>query len=148
MTRRPTSHTPERFDSRSTPDQATMKEQPVMNRPTRTRRRGLTFGVTGFAVAATLLAGVGLADPSAARDTYPFRDPGLPMSTRVDDLLGRLTLDEKIAMLHQYQPAIPRLGVGPFKTGTEALHGLAWSTDRSNGGAVVTAEATVFPQAI
>lgn len=51
-------------------------------------------------------------------------------------------------MLHQYQPAIPRLGIDSFKTGTEALHGLAWSTDHENGGSVVTAEATVFPQAL
>ncbi len=100
---------------------------------------------------ATLLAATGLAQPSVAEDgaeAYRFRDPSLPVATRVDDLLGRLTLDEKIAMLHQYQPAIPRLGVAPFKTGTEALHGVAWSTDPNNAGAVVTAEGTVFPQAI
>ena len=70
------------------------------------------------------------------------------MSARVDDLLGRLTLDEKIAMLHQYQPAIPRLGIASFKTGTEALHGVAWTTDPNNAGDVVTAEGTVFPQSI
>jgi beta-glucosidase len=35
-----------------------------------------------------------------------------------------------------------------FKTGSEALHGLAWTTDRDNNGAVVTATGTVFPQAI
>ena len=45
-------------------------------------------------------------------------------------------LAEKIALLHQYQAAVPRLGVGPFRTGTEALHGLAW-----------LGPATVFPQA-
>ncbi|MDQ4051195.1 MAG: glycoside hydrolase family 3 C-terminal domain-containing protein [Actinomycetota bacterium] len=109
--------------------------------------------VTGFLalLVATLLAATGLAQPSVAEESgesYPFRDPSLSVAARVADLLGRLTLDEKIAMLHQYQPAIPRLGIAPFKTGTEALHGLAWSTDRNNGGAVVTAEATVFPQAI
>src|SRR5687768_8710403 len=55
----------------------------------------------------------------------PFRDPTLPLSTRVDDLLGRLTLAEKISLLHQFQPAIPRLGLKVFRTGTEALHGVA-----------------------
>jgi beta-glucosidase len=33
------------------------------------------------------------------------------------DLLGRLTLAEKSALLHQHQPAIPRLGLGPIADG-------------------------------
>ncbi|MEU4448985.1 glycoside hydrolase family 3 C-terminal domain-containing protein [Actinosynnema sp. NPDC050801] len=67
----------------------------------------------------------------------PFRDPDLPRAVRITDLLGRLTTDEKVSLLHQYQPAIPRLGIGPFKTGTEALHGVGW-----------LGAATVFPQAL
>ncbi|GAA4706832.1 glycoside hydrolase family 3 protein [Phytohabitans rumicis] len=87
-------------------------------------------------LAAILL--VAPATPARAADpTYPFRDPDLPVATRIDDLVARLTLDEKISLLHQHQPAIPRLGIGPFRTGTEALHGVAW-----------LGEATVFPQAI
>jgi beta-glucosidase len=66
-----------------------------------------------------------------------FRDPDLPLPERVADLLGRLTLAEKVALLHQHQPAIPRLGLEGFRTGTEALHGVAW-----------LGPATVFPQAI
>ncbi len=66
-----------------------------------------------------------------------FRDPALPLRKRIDDLLGRLTPDERIAMLHQYSPAVPRLGVGAFRTGSEALHGVAW-----------LGVATVFPQAV
>ncbi|WP_437974055.1 glycoside hydrolase family 3 C-terminal domain-containing protein [Sorangium sp. So ce295] len=85
---------------------------------------------------------------SSASDMLPFQDPGLGIEIRVRDLLGRLTLDEKISLLHQFQPAIPRLGIPDFKAGTEGLHGVAWSTDRDNGGAVVTATGTVFPQAI
>ncbi|WP_214107741.1 glycoside hydrolase family 3 protein [Acrocarpospora catenulata] len=78
----------------------------------------------------------------------PFRDPGLPLAARIDDLLGRLTLAEKVSFLHQYQPAVERLGIASFKTGTEALHGVAWSTDVAAGGAVQTAAGTVFPQAV
>ncbi len=72
-------------------------------------------------------------------DTPPlrFRRPDLPLADRVDDLLGRLTLPEKVALLHQHQPAVDRLGIAAFTTGTEALHGVAW-----------LGEATVFPQAI
>ncbi|MFD9303438.1 glycoside hydrolase family 3 C-terminal domain-containing protein [Streptomyces sp. NPDC060048] len=66
-----------------------------------------------------------------------FRDPALPLRKRVDDLLERLTLDERIAMLHQCAPAVPRLGVGSFRTGSEALHGVSW-----------LGVATVFPQAV
>jgi beta-glucosidase len=66
-----------------------------------------------------------------------FRDPTLSLAQRVEHLLGQLTVGEKIALLHQHQPAIPRLGIEPFRTGTEVLHGLAW-----------LGPATVFPQAI
>ncbi|WP_405736256.1 glycoside hydrolase family 3 C-terminal domain-containing protein [Streptomyces sp. NBC_00028] len=89
-------------------------------------------------VALALVAGLGATVPAHADDpAYPFRDPTLSVDRRVDDLLDRLTLDEKISLLHQYQPAIPRLGIQPFRTGTEALHGVAW-----------LGETTVFPQAI
>src|SRR4051794_32288725 len=93
-------------------------------------------------------AGLFWAPAGARAQGEPFRDPGLPMAQRIDDLMGRLTLDEKIAFLHQYQPAIPRLGIGVFKAGTEALHGVAWSNDFNHNGDVVTANATVFPQAL
>lgn len=67
----------------------------------------------------------------------PFRDSALPFDERVDDLLSRLTLDERIELLYQYSSGVPRLGVAPFKTGTEGLHGVAW-----------LGPATVFPQAV
>jgi beta-glucosidase len=69
--------------------------------------------------------------------TPPFRDPQTPVAQRVDDLLSRLTLDEKIGFLHQFTPGVDRLGVAPFRTGQEALHGVAWM-----------GPATVFPQAV
>ncbi|WP_250031013.1 glycoside hydrolase family 3 protein [Paractinoplanes maris] len=70
-------------------------------------------------------------------DTPLFRRAGTPLAERVEDLLDRLTLPEKIAMLHQHQPAIDRLGIASFTTGTEGLHGVAW-----------LGEATVFPQPV
>ncbi|MEU6510676.1 glycoside hydrolase family 3 C-terminal domain-containing protein [Streptomyces sp. NPDC046942] len=69
--------------------------------------------------------------------TPPFRDPQLPFAKRIDDLLARLTLDEKISFLHQFVPAVERLGIAAFRTGQEALHGVAWM-----------GPATVFPQAV
>nr|WP_203721645.1 glycoside hydrolase family 3 C-terminal domain-containing protein [Streptomyces coelicoflavus] len=61
----------------------------------------------------------------------------MPFAKRVDDLMSRLTLDEKTAFLHQFAPAVERLGIAAFRTGQEALHGVAWM-----------GPATVFPQAV
>ncbi len=98
---------------------------------------------------AAAAAAVLLGAPAVARaQGEPFRDPSLPQSARIDDLMGRLTVDEKISLLHQYEPAIPRLGIGVLKAGTEALHGVAWSNDYNHSGDVVTAHATTYPQAI
>ncbi|WP_436523061.1 glycoside hydrolase family 3 C-terminal domain-containing protein [Actinoplanes sp. HUAS TT8] len=66
-----------------------------------------------------------------------FRDPQQKLATRVSDLLARLSTAEKIALLHQHQAPVPALGMAGFRTGTEALHGVAW-----------LGTATVFPQTI
>lgn len=68
---------------------------------------------------------------------FPFQNPDLPLETRVNDLVSRLTLDEKINLMCQYQEGIPRLGIKPYKHGTEAAHGMAW-----------LGQATTFPQPI
>ena len=86
-----------------------------------------------------LLLAAGMALPLAAAE--PFRDPNLPLERRVDDLVSRLTLEEKIGMLAQVQPAIPRLGIKAFTNFTEGLHGLG----RVRGGSVT---ATTFPQSV
>ncbi|HEX6524551.1 MAG TPA: glycoside hydrolase family 3 C-terminal domain-containing protein [Streptosporangiaceae bacterium] len=67
----------------------------------------------------------------------------LSFDERAAGLLARLTDDEKIAMLHQFSPAVPRLGIAAFVTGTEGLHGASW---RDHGGTGLTLPATVFPQ--
>src|SRR3954447_2663637 len=91
------------------------------------------------------ISGQALAQPAPQ---YPFQNPRLSVDTRVDDLLGRLTLAEKISLLHQSQAAIPRLGIPYFKAGTEALHGVAWSNDLNNGWSKTDANGTVFPKAV
>ncbi|MBB5801945.1 beta-glucosidase [Saccharothrix ecbatanensis] len=48
-----------------------------------------------------------------------------------------MTFDEKLTLLHQHAPAVPRLGLADFRTGTEILHGVSW-----------LGPATVFPQAV
>jgi len=86
-----------------------------------------------------LLLAAGMAQALAAAE--PFRDPNLPLERRVDDLISRLTPDEKIEMLGQIEPAIPRLGIKAFTGFTEGLHGLG----RMRGGSVT---ATTFPQSV
>jgi beta-glucosidase len=77
--------------------------------------------------------------PALAQDSLsiPFRDPALPLEKRVEDLVGRMTLPEKIGQMQYDAPAIPRLGVPAYNWWNECLHGVA-----RNG------IATVFPQAI
>lgn len=54
---------------------------------------------------------------------YPFRDPSLKLDERVDDLVSRLTIDEKISMLTTWQKAVPRLGIGEWHIGAEVARG-------------------------
>jgi beta-glucosidase len=96
----------------------------------------------------TLIATLAVPGQVSAQPSYPFQDPSRPVEERVEDLLGRLTLDEKLSLLHQSQAAIPRLDLPYFKAGTEALHGVAWSNDRDSNWDQVLAEGTVFPQAV
>ena len=67
----------------------------------------------------------------------PYKNPNLPVQQRVDDLVSRLTLEEKIGQMMNATPAIERLGVPAHDYWNEALHGVARS-----------GIATVFPQAI
>ena len=64
----------------------------------------------------------------------PYQDATLSAGQRADDLLSRLTLDEKVSLMMNNSPAIERLGVPQFNWWNEALHGIG-----RNG------VATVFP---
>ena len=60
---------------------------------------------------------------ACAQADYPFRDLKLSDDQRIADLLGRLTLDEKVELMANH-PKIPRLGI-VFSGQVEGLHGLA-----------------------
>lgn len=79
-----------------------------------------------------LVLAAGLARVAAAQVDYPFRDPKLGDDQRIDDLLGRLTLEEKLTLLSDH-PKFPRLGIA-FSGQVEGLHGLALGGPGGWGG--------------
>ncbi|MBA0808354.1 hypothetical protein Gohar_024100 [Gossypium harknessii] len=82
--------------------------------------------------------------------SYEFCKTTLPINRRVEDLVSRLTLDEKISQLVNTAAAIPRLGIPGYEWWSEALHGVAFVANISQGirfnGTIRSA--TSFPQAI
>ena len=71
-------------------------------------------------VLAVLLGGV---TPVLGQD-FPFQDTRLSVAERVEDLLSRLTLDEKLSLMQHRNPAIPSLGLPAYSWWNEALHGV------------------------
>ena len=59
-----------------------------------------------------------------AAQQLPYQNPNLTAEERAEDLLGRLTLEEKARLMRNGSPAIPRLGIPAFDWWSEALHGV------------------------
>jgi beta-glucosidase len=72
-----------------------------------------------------------------AQESKPYLDLSLTFDERVDDLVERMTLEEKVGQMMNDAPAIPRLEIPAHEYWNEALHGVARA-----------GKATVFPQAI
>ena len=90
-------------------------------------RRGLPAGVL-------LWGSIAGALPAQTPD---YLNQDLPFERRVNDLVGRMTLEEKVSQMKDVAPAIERLGIPEYNWWNEALHGVARS-----------GLATSFPQAI
>ena len=75
--------------------------------------------------------------PAHTQSPPPYKNPNLPIETRVNDLVSRMTLEEKVLQMQNAAPAIERLGIPAYDWWNEALHGVARA-----------GYATVFPQAI
>ena len=73
----------------------------------------------------------------ATAQTPAWQDPSLPVERRAADLVGRMTLEEKVSQMMDRAPAIDRLAIPEYNWWNEGLHGVARS-----------GLATVFPQAI
>ena len=75
-------------------------------------------------------------DPQAG---LPWCNGSLPLPTRVADMIGRMTLEEKIAQLGTSAPAIASLGLPGYQWWSEASHGVA------SGGHGAKTPTTNFP---
>src|SRR5262249_7866590 len=75
---------------------------------------------------------------ASGQETSPaYKDPSLPIEKRVNDLVSRMTLEEKVSQMMNSAASIDRLGIPAYDWWNEALHGVARA-----------GTATVFPQAI
>ncbi|HZY38109.1 MAG TPA: glycoside hydrolase family 3 N-terminal domain-containing protein [Mucilaginibacter sp.] len=72
-----------------------------------------------------------------AQDMPVYKDAAQPLEARINDLISKLTLEEKVSLLGYQSKAVPRLGIPAYNWWNEALHGVARA-----------GEATIFPQAI
>jgi len=97
------------------------------------------FRVPMFAMLIVLFVAVlgSVAQTTEPASALPYLNPSLPTNQRVDDLVARMTLEEKASQLVNQARAIPRLQVPAYDWWSEALHGVA------NAGT-----ATVFPEPI
>ena len=102
----------------------------------------MTRTLRSHAFAAVILTACALlsttSNTALAQATKPsYLDESLPFNARVDDLVSRMTLAEKVSQMKDVAPAIDRLGIPAYNWWNEGLHGVARS-----------GLATVFPQAI
>jgi beta-glucosidase len=75
---------------------------------------------------------------TAFSQEYPFKNTSLSFEQRVEDLVSRLTLEEKVSQMLNAAPAISRLGIPAYDWWNEVLHGVARTPYN----------VTVYPQAI
>ena len=99
--------------------------------------RMLRMGIATLAVALSLFGSARSNAQTSSPADAPYMNPQLPIDIRVDDLVSRMTLEEKASQLVNQARAIPRLNVEEYDYWSEGLHGVA-----------AAGVATVFPQAI
>jgi beta-glucosidase len=85
-----------------------------------------TSGVT-MKIAALCILALVVASPQWACTQSIYLDPSQPIDKRVDDLIQRLTPEEKTSLLSTTAPAIDRLKIPVMNGWNQSLHGIVWS---------------------
>ncbi|MBV8629573.1 MAG: glycoside hydrolase family 3 C-terminal domain-containing protein [Silvibacterium sp.] len=80
--------------------------------------------------------------PDSPQPHFPWMDPSLPIDKRVDALIGRMTLEQKVSQMRDHSPAIPSLGVPKYDWWNEGLHGVAFAGYATNFPQVIGMSAT------
>src|ERR1700732_3667367 len=93
-------------------------------------------------VAFTTLPLHAYAQQQSGAESFKFINTALPIEQRVNDLIGRMTLDEKVSQMRDHAPAIPRLGVPKYDWWNEGLHGVAFAGYATNFPQVIGMAAT------
>ena len=74
-----------------------------------------------------------------------YENPSLAIDVRIEDLMGRMTVEEKISQLQGFSKSIERLGIDAYVWRNEALHGVMANDENCDN---CINETTVFPQSI
>jgi beta-glucosidase len=85
----------------------------------------------------TVLTILAFTNSNSQEYPYPFKNPDLLIDQRINDLISRMTLEEKTSQLLYNSPGIDRLGIPEYNWWNECLHGVGRA-----------GRAAVFPQAI
>lgn len=93
-----------------------------------------------LAILSTTLPGHAQQQPDAQK--FPWLNTSLPVDQRVDLLIGRMTMDEKVGQMRDHAPAIPRLDVPQYFWWNEGLHGVAFAGHATNFPQVIGMAAT------
>ncbi len=81
-------------------------------------------------------------------EVAPYQNPSLPIEQRVDDLVSRMTLEEKVLQMQHTAPAIPRLGIPAYDWWNEALHGVARKRETTISGRLFVASVSATGPAV
>ena len=95
----------------------------------------LTFA---FAAATAFLASAA----QAQQNDKPWLNPALPTDQRVDALISKMTLEQKVGQMRDHSPAIPELDVPKYDWWNEGLHGVAFAGAATNFPQVIGMAAT------
>jgi beta-glucosidase len=97
----------------------------------------LNFLLLPAIISLSMLSSAATAGAQSVHWEFPFQNPALTADKRAEDLVGRLTLGEKVGLMTNESQPVERLGIKPYNWWNEGLHGVARA-----------GLATVYPQAI